>query len=157
MPAKNSAAVRSPERELVITRIFDAPRNLVFSAWSEPERMVHWLGPKGFTGTILKMDARPGGTYRFHMRSPEGTDHWVQGTHHEIVAPERLVYTWAWADAQGRPTGPETLITVTFAEHDGKTRLTLHQAVFESVNARDMHRTGWTSSLDRLAEYLATL
>jgi uncharacterized protein YndB with AHSA1/START domain len=63
----------------------------------------------------------------------------------------------AWTDADGRPTSPETLLTVIFEEHEGKTKLTLHQAVFESVTARDAHRGGWTSSLDRLAEYLATV
>ena len=155
MAAKNSAAAQSAELELVITRLFDAPRDLVWKAWTEPDRMVQWLGPRGFTGTILKMDARPGGTYRFHLRSPEDTDHWVQGVYREILEPKRLVYSWAWTDAEGTPTGPETLMTVTFEEHDGKTKLTLHQAIFESVTARDAHRGGWTSSLDRLEEYLA--
>jgi uncharacterized protein YndB with AHSA1/START domain len=156
MAARNSSAAKSAELELVITRIFDAPRKLVFNAWSEPDRMVRWIGPQGFTGTIVKMDARPGGAYRFHLRSPEGTDHWAQGVYREIVAPERLVYTWTWADKVGNPTRPETLVTVTFAEQGGKTKLTLHQAVFESVTARDAHETGWTSALDCLAEYLAT-
>lgn len=155
MAAKNSAAAQSAELELVITRIFDAPRGLVWKAWAEPDRMVQWLGPRGFTSTILKMDARAGGTYRFHLRSSEDASHWVQGVYREILEPERLVYSWAWTDAEGTPTGPETLVTVIFEEHDGKTKLTLHQAIFESVTARDAHRGGWTSSLDRLEEYLA--
>jgi uncharacterized protein YndB with AHSA1/START domain len=148
--------MESPERVLVITRIFDAPRTLVFKAWTEPERHVRWMGPQGFTGTIIKMDVRPGGAYRFHMCGPEGDDHWLQGVYREIVEPERIVCTYAWADAEGRPTRPETTLTLTFEEHGGKTKLTLHQAVFESVTACDAHRGGWSSSLDRLGEYLAT-
>ena len=156
MDAANSVATRQTEdRVLVLERIFDAPRGLVFKSWSEPERMVRWLGPRGFTSTILKADFRPGGAYRFHLHSPDGADHWLQGVHREIVEPERLVSTYAWADAEGKATRPETLLTVTFEEHGGKTKLTLHQAVFESVTARDLHNGGWSSSLDRLAEYLA--
>jgi uncharacterized protein YndB with AHSA1/START domain len=89
------------------------------------------------------------------MRGPAGDDHWPQGVYREVVEPERLVMTGEWADADGRPTSPETLLTVTFEEHDGKTKLTLRQAIFESVTARDAHRGGWTSSLERLAAYLA--
>ena len=154
MAARNSIAAESAERELVITRIFDAPRSLVFKAWTDPEHLVHWWGPRGFTSTILANDVRSGGAYRFHMRGPEGDDHWSQGIYREVVEPERIVMAGAWADAHGKPTSPETLLTVTFEEHDGKTKLTLHQAVFESVTARDAHQSGWTSSLDRLAEYL---
>jgi uncharacterized protein YndB with AHSA1/START domain len=138
------------------TRVFDAPRSLVFKAWTELEHLVHWLGPQGFTGTIVKMDVRPGGAYRFHMRGPEDTDLWRQGVYREIVEPERLVFTYAWEDAEGKP-GHETLVMVTFEEHGGKTKLTLRQAVFESVIKRDEHRGGWTSSLERLVEYLATV
>ena len=90
------------------------------------------------------------------MRSPEGADLWRQGVYREIVEPERLVFTYAWEDVEGK-LGHETLVTVTFEEHEGKTKLTLHQAVFESVTARDAHRGGWTSSLDRLAKHLATV
>jgi uncharacterized protein YndB with AHSA1/START domain len=154
MAARNNAAAESAEQALVITRIFDAPRSLVFNAWTDPEHLVHWLGPQGFTGTIVKMDVRPGGAYRFHMRSPEGTDHWRRGVYREIVEPERLVFTSAWEDAEGKP-GHETLVTVTFADLGGKTKLTLRQAVFELVTSRDAHQGGWNSSLDCLAEYLA--
>jgi uncharacterized protein YndB with AHSA1/START domain len=158
MDEENNVAAQPPEeRVLVIERIFDAPRGLVFKAWTEPERMVRWFGHQGFTSTVLKADFRAGGAYRFHMRSPEGTDHWLQGMCREVIEPERLVSTYAWADAQGQPTRPETLLTVTFEEHQGKTKLTLYQAVFESVTARDLHNGGWSSSIDRLAEYLAAV
>ncbi len=155
MAATSNAAAIPAERELVITRIFDAPRKVVYNAWADPEQMVKWLGPKGFTGKIIKMDARPGGSYRFYMRDPEGGDHWQQGVFREIVEFERIVQTYAWADAAGNPIRPETLLTVTFEDHGAKTKLTLRQAVFESVTARDMHRGGWTSTLDRLEELLA--
>jgi uncharacterized protein YndB with AHSA1/START domain len=154
MAARSNAAAEAAERELVITRVFAAPRRLVFKAWTDPGHLVHWLGPQGFTGTIMKMDVRPGGAYRLHMRGPEGDDHWAQGVYRAVVEPERLVMTRNWADAEGNPTSPETLLTVTFEELDGKTKLTLHQAGFESITARDAHRGGWNSSLDRLAEYV---
>jgi uncharacterized protein YndB with AHSA1/START domain len=144
------------ERALIITRVFDAPRMLVFKAWTEPQHLVHWLGPRGFTGSIVTMDVRPGGAYRFLMRGADGATLWRQGIYREIVEPERLVFTYAWEDADGKP-GHETLVTVTFEEHAGKTTLTLHQALFESVTARDAHRGGWTSSIDRLADYVATV
>ena len=155
MAASASAAARPAERELVITRVFDAPRPLVFKAWTQPEHLVRWWGPQGFTTPSCTMDVRPGGAFRLCMRSPEGTDHWLRGVYREIVEPERLVCTWAWEDAEGKP-GHETLLTVSFADHGGKTKLTLHQAVFESVTARDSHQGGWTECLDRLAGYLAT-
>jgi uncharacterized protein YndB with AHSA1/START domain len=155
MDVRNSTTTEPAERVLVIERVFDAPRPLVFKAWTKPEHMVQWFGPRGFKSTILRSELRPGGAYRIHMRGPEGDDHWMQGVFHEIVEPERLVMASNWADAEGNPTRPETTLTVTLQEHDGKTKLTLHQAIFESVTARDAHCGGWSSSLDRLAEYLA--
>jgi uncharacterized protein YndB with AHSA1/START domain len=149
-PAGASAA----ERELVITRILDAPRELVFKAWTEPDRAIRWWGPRGFTAAHYELDFRPDGAYRVCMRSPEGTEHWQRGVCRELVEPERLVFTFAWEDAQRRP-GHETVVTVTFAEHGAKTKLTLHQAVFETVTARDLHQGGWASALECLAEYLA--
>ena len=153
MAASISAATASAERELVITRVFDAPRRLVFKAWTQPEMLVRWWGPRDFTLPSCKMDFRRGGAFRFLMRAPDG-DHRLVGVYREIAEPERLAFTFAWEDAGGA-VGPETLVTLTFAEQGAKTKLTLHQAVFESVTARDMHNTGWSESLDRLAAYLA--
>jgi len=149
-PAGASAA----ERELVITRILDAPRELVFKAWTEPDRAIRWWGPRGFTTAHYELDFRPDGAYRVCMRSPEGTEHWQRGVCREVVEPERLVFTFAWEDSEGKP-GHETLVTVTLAEFGAKTKLTLHQAVFETVTARDLHQGGWASALEWLAEYLA--
>jgi len=157
MGAATNLVSEPADRVLVITRIFDAPRSLVFKAWTEPEHMVNWFGPRGFTSKVLKNDLRPGGAYRIHMRGPDGDDHWSQGVFREVVPPERLVMVGSWADADGNPTRPETTLTLMFEDVGGKTRLTLHNAVFESVTARDLHEGGWSTSLDCLAEYLATL
>lgn len=152
--ATTTSTSTSTVRELVISRAFDAPRQLVFKAWTEPERLVRWWGPRGFTLPVCKMELRPGGAYRFCMRSAEGTDHWLQGVYREVVEPERLVFTWAWEDAEGQ-LGPETVVTVTFVEQGDRTRLVVHHARFETDSARDAHQEGWTSCIERLAEYLA--
>jgi uncharacterized protein YndB with AHSA1/START domain len=157
MAASDNAATDTGGRELVITRVLDAPRNLVWQAWTDPVQIARWLGPRGFSGTVEKLETRIGGAYRFHLRGPDGADHWMQGVTREFVPPERLVNTFFWADAEGRPTTPETVLTVTLAEKEGKTMLTLRQAVFESVTACDQHREGWNSSLDCLAEAIAEL
>ncbi|WP_201262642.1 SRPBCC domain-containing protein [Gloeocapsopsis dulcis] len=79
-------------------RVFNAPCNLVFKTWTEPKHFARWLGPKDCTTTSCEMDVRLGGVYRACIRSPEGTDHWMQGVYHEIVEPEWLVFTFAWED-----------------------------------------------------------
>ena len=155
--AASNVSIGPAERVLVITRVFDAPRELVFKAWTDPQHLVHWMGPRGFKSTVERSELRPGGAYRIHMRGPQDDDHWTQGIFREIDEPERLVMAGSWADAEGKPTSPETLLTLTFEDYEGKTRMTLHQAVFESMTARDAHRGGWNSSFDRLAEYLATI
>jgi uncharacterized protein YndB with AHSA1/START domain len=155
MTATTDAATIPAEPELLITRVLDAPPSLVFKVWTQPEHMVRWLGPKDFTAPSCEMDLRPGGAWRACIRSAEGTDHWMQGVYREVVEPERLVFTFAWED-QGQP-GHQMLVTVTFAEQDGKTRLTFHQAPFESVESRDSHQSGWSECFDRLEDYLAQL
>ncbi|MBX3654573.1 MAG: SRPBCC domain-containing protein [Ramlibacter sp.] len=142
--------------ELVITRLFNAPRQLVYEAWTRPEHLAHWSGPEGFTTPHHEMDLRVGGRYRACLRSPDGQDHWVQGVYRELRAPERLSMTHAWEDASGQP-GLETLVTVTFTDQDGQTLMTFHQAAFESSASRDGHEGGWSSSFHRLAAHLAAL
>ena len=154
MTATTDAATVAAERELVITRVFDAPRRLVFKAWTAPEHLVLWWGPRGFTTIWGRMDVLPGGVWFRVMRASDGSEHRKRGVYREIVAPERLVFTYLTEDAEGN-SGPETLVTVNLADVDGKTRLTLHQALFESVAARELHRGGWTGCLERFAEYLA--
>jgi len=153
----NTAFIESPDQVLIIERVFDAPRELLFKCWTEPEYFARWIGPKGFSSTILVWELRRGGKYRIHKRGPAGQDHWQRGEFHEIVPPQRIVRTYCWTDADDRPTRPETLLTITFEDLGGRTKLTLHQAIFESISARDDHQRGWNSSLDQLAEYVATL
>lgn len=153
MPAKASVL----NNELVLTRYFAAPPALVFQCWTNPEHLKHWQGaPRGFTVTTKESDIRPGGKFRICMRSPEGVDHWLQGSYRDVVAPERLVFTHCWLNPDGKP-GQETLVTITFTERQGQTELTLRQTGFKSVEARDGHEIGWSSALDVLAEYTATL
>lgn len=155
--ARTSAAPSAMERELVITRVFDAPRSLVFRLWADPAHAKHWMGPRGFTASHLEQDLRPGGAWRLCLYQDDGgRDLWQGGVYREVVEPERLVFTFAWDGENGR-RGHETLVTVTFAEHQGKTKMTFRQAVFPSVEQRDGHRQGWSSSFDRLAEYVAKL
>ena len=155
MGAATNLVTEPADRVLTITRIFDAPRSLVFKAWTDSDHIARWWGPRGFKSDVIKNDLRPGGSYRIHMLGPDG-DHWTQGLYREVVPPERLVMVGSWADAQGKPTRPETTLTLLFEDVGGKTKLTLHNAIFESVTACDLHNGGWTSALDCLAEYLAT-
>jgi uncharacterized protein YndB with AHSA1/START domain len=156
MATTASPVLAGSDREIVVTRVFDAPRRLVFRAWTDPELAVHWWGPRGFTSISCEMDVRPGGKWRRSMRSPDGSLRCAHGVYREIVAPERLVFTYAWEDADGRP-GNETLVSVGFIERGRRTELTLRQGFFETVTASDSHRGGWTGCLERFAEYLATL
>jgi uncharacterized protein YndB with AHSA1/START domain len=154
MAATTDAAIPA-ERELTITRVLEAPRSLVFKVWTQPEHLVRWWGPKDFTAPFCDIELRPGGAWRACIRSPEGTDLWMRGVYREVVAPERLVFTFAWEE-DGEP-GHQTLVSVTFAEQGGKTLLIFHQAAFESVESRDYHHGGWSECFDRLEDYLAHL
>jgi len=98
---KNHPTEAPGERELVITRVFDAPRELVWKAWIDPERVRRWWGPKNFTAPVCKIDLRVGGAYLYCMRSPEGKDYWSRGVYREIVPPERIVCTDSFADEKG--------------------------------------------------------
>jgi uncharacterized protein YndB with AHSA1/START domain len=141
--------------ELVISRIFEAPRRLVFEMWTDPGHLARWWGPHGFTIISCEAEVRPGGEWRRTMRAPEGRVIRKRGVYREIAAPERLVFTYVSDDAAGNP-GPETLVTVTFADIGAKTRLILRQTFFESAAERDAHRDGWTSCLVRFAGYLSS-
>ncbi|GAB4182336.1 MAG: SRPBCC domain-containing protein [Coleofasciculaceae cyanobacterium] len=156
MVAKDTETIATSERELTITRVFNAPRSLVFKVWTQPEHFSRWLGPKDFTTIGCQMNVQVGGMYRACIRSPEGNDHWMQGVYREITEPERLVFTFAWEDENNQPKH-ETLVTVTFEEHDNKTLMTFQQAIFESIESRDSHNTGWSECFDRLATYLTAL
>ena len=150
------AAGRAAGRELTMRRTFEAPRALVFRAWTEPGHLAKWSCPRGFTMIENRGELRVGGAFFAWMRSPQGEDHRMCGVYREIVPPERLVFTHAWLDDRGAP-GPETLVTVTLAERNGRTEMTFHQGNFESVASRDGHEQGWNSCFELLAELLATL
>jgi uncharacterized protein YndB with AHSA1/START domain len=165
MTASPSIGARSAEPELVITRVFDAPRELVFRAWTEPEHLVRWWGPNGFTTPVCKIDLRPGGVWHICMRAADGRDYWSKGIYREIIAPERIVTTDFFSDEDGNLVQPaqyglpadwpaEMLLTVTFAEQDGKTKLTVRQSVSEALARSIGAVDGWNQSLDRLAEQL---
>lgn len=151
--ARNSAAA---ERELTIRRTFNAPRALVFKAWTEPQHLAQWSCPRGFTSLENTGELRVGGAFAARMRSPEGSDHRLRGVYREIVPPERLVFTHAWIEEDGTP-GPETIVTVTLAERNARTEMTFHQGNFASVASRDGHAQGWSSCFERLAVLLSAL
>lgn len=151
-----SETTAAAEREISLTRVFDAPRELVFDAWTDPEQVVQWWGPRGFTTTIHEMDVRPGGIWRFVMHGPDGTDYDNRVEFVEVTKPARLVYNHG---PDGESEGPSFRVTVTFDEEGGKTRLTL-RLVFASVAERDRAvefgaLEGGNQTLERLAEYLA--
>jgi uncharacterized protein YndB with AHSA1/START domain len=139
------------DRELVITRLIAAPRERVWAAWTDPAQAVKWWGPKHCPATHLEMDVRVGGVWTGRLRSVEdGRVLTHRGVFREVTAPERLVFTFAW-DEEGE-RGLETIVTITLAEENGKTRLTLRQTPFQSIEERDGHRGGWTSTFERLDE-----
>ena len=146
----------SDDRTLLIRRVLDAPRELVFAAWTEPAQATQWWGPRGFTTASAEMDVRIGGAWRRRMRSPEGAEHISRGVYREIVPPERLVFTFSWEQGGAPGHGPETVVTLTFADlGDGRTEFVLRQEGFATVAGRDDHHRGWSGALDRLDGYLS--
>lgn len=156
---KNNPGGNSSDREIVITRDFDAPRELVWEAMVDPKQVVNWWGPRGFTTTIEKMDVRPGGVWKHVMHGPDGTDYPNKSIFKEVVKPERIVYTHG-GGKKGGP-GANFVATWTFdALNDGKTRLTMCM-VFSSAADRDTvvreygAIEGGKQTLERLGEQLA--
>jgi uncharacterized protein YndB with AHSA1/START domain len=145
--------------DLTITRIFDAPREAVWEAWTDPTQVSQWWGPRGFSAPFVELDARPGGELRIDMQGPDGTIYPSRGVFHEVSEPERLVVSTALVDDQGK-TLIEARSTVTLAEEGGKTRLTLEVEVVElapeAAEARAGMDEGWNETLDRLAEHLTS-
>lgn len=164
----------SSSDDLVISRTFDAPRDLVWKAWTEPERLAQWWGPKGCTIRVAKLDVRPGGMFHYAMQFKPGHDIWARFVYHEIERPERLVFVISFSDATGGITRApfpqlgdswplEVLNTLTLTEQDGKTTLTLRGS---PINATEEERKtfasmlgsvqqGWGGTLEKLEAYLA--
>lgn len=143
--------------ELVITRIYAAPRELVFRAWTNAEHFARWFGPRGASLPFCRIDARPGGTLHYQHSFPDYPDVWVAGTYREVAAPERISFDVHFSDETGgrvrRPGFPEEMtITVTFARHPEGTRVTIRQLGLVQDQGEVQ---GWMESLDRLAELMA--
>ena len=142
---------------LVITRLFDAPRERVFDAWLDPKQISKWIGPRTVRAEAQILEPKVGGRYRIHMRREDGAEGpIVGGVYREIRRPEKLVFTWMWDTAHPMGhEGHETIITLTFKGVGAKTEMTLHQEVFDSTASRDSHNQGWTVSFEKLAELLS--
>jgi uncharacterized protein YndB with AHSA1/START domain len=145
------------EGTVEIVRVFDAPRALVWQAWTDPKMLAQWFGPRGFSSRVPELDARVGGRLRIVMHGPDGNDYPMKGTFREVVAPERLVFSTIAIDNEGKHL-LEGLTTVTFAEQGGKTTMTLHtHAVGRVPIAKQMlagMEAGWTQSIDKLGTLL---
>lgn len=160
MAARRSSAAAEPaQRGLVITRVLDAPRELVWRAWVDPKQMAQWWGPKMFTNPVCEIDARPGGAILIVMRAPDGVEYPMRGVFREIVEPERIVFTAVAQDKDGNAL-LEAHTVVSFADQGGKTKLTVRQrAVGLAPVAPQMlagMEAGWTQSLERLADLVST-
>lgn len=171
MTTSNDAATPPGERELVITRTFDAPRELVWKAFTESDRLAQWWGPKDFTMVVRTLGVRPGGVFHYAMRSPGGQVMWGKFVFHEIQAPERLVFVSSFADEESNtirapfsPTWPlEILNTVTLTESDGKTTVTFRGGPINATeeerdtfwNSQKSVQQGFAGTFDQLAAYLA--
>jgi uncharacterized protein YndB with AHSA1/START domain len=156
-------------QDLVIERVFDAPRELVWKAWTDPQMAMQWWGPKDFTAPACKIDLRVGGTCLFAMQSPEFNDGqpvYSTGTYKEIVPPERLVVTDSFADEHGNVVPAahygmgediplELLVTITLEDAGGKTKMTLVHSGLPAGETRDGAGVGWNESFDKLAAALA--
>lgn len=157
--------------ELIITRVFDAPREAVWKAWTDPESMKEWWGPKGFSSPFCKIDFRVGGKFLSCMKAAidieqikEGQEFWSTGTYREIVPQEKIVCTDSFADEKGNvvPSSHygmagfplEMLLTINFEEHEGKTKLTIRHTGIPAGADQDGANQGWNQSLDKLAECL---
>ena len=159
------------DKEFVITREFDAPRELVWKAWTERDRLMQWFGPKGFTMVVATLDFRPGGVFHYCLRSASGQEMWGKFVYREIVPPERIVWVHSFADEKGsvttHPMSPnwprEMLSTATLTERDGRTTVTIRWVPINPTEAErqtfdtnlDGMRMGWTGTFEQLEEYLA--
>lgn len=153
-----TATTAAKEQEMIMTRVFNAPPEFIFKAYIDPNFIPQWWGPKRLTTTVVKMDVRPGGIWRFILRESDGNEYIFKGTYHEIVPPKLLVYTFEF---EGMP-GHVTVETVTFEqERDGKTKLT-SKSLFQTVEDRDIMLNlrvggGAAESMDRLSGLLKYL
>jgi uncharacterized protein YndB with AHSA1/START domain len=158
MPANaKSADSSTPTKplELTITRTFNAPRELVYKCFTEPEHVMKWGGPRSFVMEKFTQDVRVGGKWRGMLRSTTGKkDLWQGGTFLKIDPPKHVSYTFAWEDENGKPQN-ETIVTIDLEEVAGFTKLTFRQSGFPTEGERDGHTEGWGEAFDKFAEYFA--
>lgn len=158
MAGRKTEFVTSPgEPTVVMTRVFDAPRRLVFEAMTRPEHVKRWYGPHGYTVVSCEIDLRVGGAYRIVNRGPDGNEYGFRGVYREVVTPARLVFTWAFELMPDK----EALVTETLEERGGRTTLT-STTLFQSVEDRDGYLAtgaseGASQTMDRLAEAIRAL
>ena len=168
----SSTATATKSADFVISRVFNVSRDLLWKCFTEPERMKQWWGPKGFVVTVSKMDLRPGGTYLYGMKAPDGTPMWGRMVYREITPPEKIVFINSFSDEKGgltrhpmAPTWPIEMLSIfTFEEQPGgKTRFTVrwspHNATAEEQatfdNGHASMNTGWSGTMENLEAYLA--
>jgi uncharacterized protein YndB with AHSA1/START domain len=145
---------KAAERDLVLTRVLEAPRELVWKVCTEREHALHGWGPKDFTVPVLELGSQPGEPWRAVLRSPDGEEYPQHGVLREIVPPERLAFTFIW-DEEGPES--EMLCTYRFVVRGGKTEMTFRKGPFKSAGSQDSEREGWTECFDRLERYLEQL
>jgi len=158
-----TATITENNIKLQLTRIFDAPRELVFKAWTDVDRFRQWFGAAACEGSSLqslKADARTGGKYRIQVRRADGEFFTTVGTYREVKPPERLVFTWQFekdgsGDEFGEVEPPEMLVTLEFKARGRQTELTLTHEKFASVESRDRHQEGWGRCLAELGKFVA--
>lgn len=153
--------VQAMTPDLTISREFDAPRDLVWQVWTQPEHVVEWWWPRGFSAPHCEIDLRPGGELRIDMVGPDGPADPMLGTFHEVDEPERLVYTGRAIPNEDGTAQLEVLTVVTFSETDGKTTVTMEATVVRATETASFAlagmEQGWVETLDKLGEYLPTL
>lgn len=151
--ARTAVSEGRDARILHLVRTFEAPRQAVYDAWTDPQQVIQWWGPKGFTVAEHAFDMRPGGRWRTNKRGPDEVDHIASGVYHELSPPERLVMSFAWETDGVR--GHETLLTIVLKDlGDQRCELRLTQERFESAESCRDHEQGWCSSFECLTDYL---
>jgi uncharacterized protein YndB with AHSA1/START domain len=172
MTAEKKAISQNDIQPMVISREFDAPRELVWKAWTERDRLVQWFGPAGCTMSVAELDLRPGGTFHYCLQTPDGQEMWGKFVYREVTPPERTVLVSSFSDKDGNltrhpmsPTWPlEMLSTTTLTENNGKTTLTVEWIPLEGAteeeiitfdSSRDGMKQGFSGTFTQLEAYLA--
>jgi len=154
----SASDVATEERTLVITRMFDAPREMVFKMWTDPNHLIHWMGPIEYPAMKVDNDFHIGGKWRIGLRAADGSeDLWQSGVYREIDEPKKLAFSFMWEGMKGGKQPRETFVSIELEDIGGKTRMTFRQFLFDTVSNRDGHNYGWNSSFDRFNQYLTTL